>query len=265
MSLTYSILLFAFRWFRLIQGVSVGYQAIVVYHGSRDVVYVYSRCMHVSVTRPLLLGPVQLMSLCISDLGREHKPAYRDFRKAGGVAARGPCVRPTTQASTSHSSLLHIFKLHILLSKSPMSSTPLKLSLTQLPRSTFTSENLPGLIRDGLDLVCSIPSDSGAGRQPSTLDVKWQLAKSDADIKVFCSTYEGERWTTRVTKAEVPYDLVRKNLGDGKLQAEKEYFSKPEDAMEILSTETFDDAKIKLEGKKITLLAFFIFIFFCLY
>lgn len=131
-----------------------------------------------------------------------------------------------------------------------MSSTPLKLSLTQLPRSTFTSENLPGLIRDGLDLVCSIPSDSGAGREPSTLDVKWQLAKSDADIKVFCSTYEGERWTTRVTKAEVPYDLVRKNLGDGKLQAEKEYFSKPEDAMEILSTETFDDVKIKLEGKK---------------
>lgn len=145
-----------------------------------------------------------------------------------------------------------------------MSSTPLKLSLAQLPRSTFTSENLPELIRDGLDLVCSVPSDSGAVHEPSTLDLKWQLAKSDADIKVFNSTYEGERWTTRVTNAEIPYDLVRKGLGDGKLEAEKVYFSKPEDAMEILSTETFDDGhgKIQLEGKNPLLIAVATFSFF---
>lgn len=134
-----------------------------------------------------------------------------------------------------------------------MSSAPLKLSLTQLPRSTFTAENLPGLIRDGLDLVRSIPSDSGTTREPSTLSLKWQLAKSDADIKVLSSTYEGERWTTRVTNAEVPYDLIRKSLCEGKLESEKEYLAKPGDTMETLSTEAFDDVKIQLEGKIVLL------------
>lgn len=129
-----------------------------------------------------------------------------------------------------------------------MSLTPLKLSLAQLPRSTFTAENLPGLIQDGLDFARSIPSDSGTSREPSTLSVKWQLAKSDADIKVFTSTHEGERWTTRVTNADVPYDLVRRSLCEDKLESEKEYLAKPGDTMEVISTETFEDVKIKLEG-----------------
>lgn len=128
-------------------------------------------------------------------------------------------------------------------------STPLKLSLAQLPRSAFTSENLPGLIRDGLELVCSLPSDAGTSRESPALDLKWHLAKSDADIKVFYSTHEGERWTARVTNADVPYDLVRKCLCEGRLKTEKEYLAQPADTMEILSTETFDDVKIRIEGK----------------
>lgn len=130
-----------------------------------------------------------------------------------------------------------------------MSSKPLKLSLAQLPRSSFTAENLPGLIQDGLDFVRSIPSDPGISREPSTVDVKWSLAKSDADIKVHSLTYEGERWTARVTTtADVPYEVVRRSLVEDKLEAEKEYLAKPEDTMEVLAKETFEDVKIHLEG-----------------
>lgn len=130
-----------------------------------------------------------------------------------------------------------------------MSSTPIKISLVQLPRSDFTSENLSGLIRDSLHLVCSLPSSAGTSRESSALDLKWHLAKSDADIKVFYSTHEGERWTARVTMADVPYDLVRKSLCEGKLESEKEYLAQPGDTMEILATEKFDDVKIQIEGK----------------
>lgn len=130
-----------------------------------------------------------------------------------------------------------------------MPSVSLKLSLTQLPRSTFTAENLLGLIQSSLDFARSIPSGSGTSREPSTLNVKWTLAKSDADIKVFSSTYEGERWTTRVTNADIPYDLLRRSLCEGKLEAEKEYLAKPGDTMEVLSVEAFEDIKIQLEGK----------------
>lgn len=130
-----------------------------------------------------------------------------------------------------------------------MSSTPLKLALTQLPRSTFTADNLPGLIQDGLDFVRSVPSDFGTFREPSPVGVKWSLARSDTDIKVFSATHEGERWTARVTNAaDVPYELVRKSLIDGKLEAEKEYLAKPGDTMEVTATETFEDVKIHLEG-----------------
>lgn len=48
---------------------------------------------------------------------------------------------------------------------------------------------------------------------------------------------------------DVPYDLVRKSLCEGKLESEKEYLAQPGDTMEILATEKFDDVKIQIEGK----------------
>ncbi|KAI5840263.1 hypothetical protein DFP73DRAFT_517685 [Morchella snyderi] len=128
-----------------------------------------------------------------------------------------------------------------------MSSTTLNLSLKQLPRSVFTAESLPGLIRDGLDFVRTIPN-SREHTSETTVDVNWALAKSDADIKVYSTTHNKERWTSRVTVAPgVPYEVVRRSLAEEKNKAELEYLCKPEDTMEVTAIEYFEELKIRLE------------------
>lgn len=137
MSLTYSMPLFAFRGFHLIQGVSVGYRYQAVLRCGLCVgIYVsqgFDKYVHVSVTCPYFWRPyLQLMSPCIPDLGREHKPAYRETllmisrfprELAGGCGARGPCAQPSCQQPRSQLPTLPFSAspnyISFLLSKSP--------------------------------------------------------------------------------------------------------------------------------------------------